>query len=202
MIREPAIDLPNNVQAAAARVWIENSEGHAIAKEAFESTLPLRYAPERQVCHGRSHVARSVQRPALATRWSVKRAMAGRTLYIRFTARIDDAMGTNMVSKARSSRRSRLIRSATSYVPYNPEIWKDLLALTGALEQSLLDNFALIRPAYLSEEDARRRPCAAALRRRHLACYTYDPRAQTDRRRRHGRRAGGVLSAGFKLRAL
>ncbi|EKM49433.1 uncharacterized protein PHACADRAFT_201693 [Phanerochaete carnosa HHB-10118-sp] len=59
MIREPAIDLPNNVQAAAARVWIENSEGHAIAKEAFESTLPLRYAPERQVCHGRSHVARS-----------------------------------------------------------------------------------------------------------------------------------------------
>ncbi|EKM49469.1 uncharacterized protein PHACADRAFT_106956, partial [Phanerochaete carnosa HHB-10118-sp] len=86
MIREPAIDLPNNVQAAAARVWIENSEGHAIAKEAFESTLPLRYAPERQV---------------------VKRAMAGRTLYIRFTARIDDAMGTNMVSKARSSRRSR-----------------------------------------------------------------------------------------------
>ncbi|EKM49434.1 uncharacterized protein PHACADRAFT_201694 [Phanerochaete carnosa HHB-10118-sp] len=72
--------------------------------------------------------------------------MAGRTLYIRFTARIDDVMGTNMVSKARSSRR-RLIRSATSYVPYNPEIWKDLLAPTGALEQSLLDNFALLRPA-------------------------------------------------------
>ncbi|EKM56434.1 uncharacterized protein PHACADRAFT_207672 [Phanerochaete carnosa HHB-10118-sp] len=67
LIREPAIDFPNNVQAAAARGSIENPEGHAIFEEAFESNLPLRQAPERQVCNGRSHAARSVRPPALAT---------------------------------------------------------------------------------------------------------------------------------------
>ncbi|GJE93713.1 3-hydroxy-3-methylglutaryl-coenzyme A reductase [Phanerochaete sordida] len=76
MTRGPAIDFPNIVQAAAARAWIESTEGYAIIKEAFESTS--RFAKLQ----------------------NIKCAMAGRTLYVRFATRTGDAMGMNMISKA------------------------------------------------------------------------------------------------------
>ncbi|EKM48815.1 uncharacterized protein PHACADRAFT_202357 [Phanerochaete carnosa HHB-10118-sp] len=37
---------------------------------------------------------------------------------------------------------------------YDSEIWKERLMSTGVLEQSLLESFVLLRPSYLSEEDA------------------------------------------------
>ncbi|EKM48673.1 uncharacterized protein PHACADRAFT_202532 [Phanerochaete carnosa HHB-10118-sp] len=37
---------------------------------------------------------------------------------------------------------------------YDSEIWKERLMSTGMLEQSLLESFVLLRPSYLSEEDA------------------------------------------------
>ncbi|KAI0701990.1 3-hydroxy-3-methylglutaryl-coenzyme A reductase [Cytidiella melzeri] len=76
MTRGPAIDFPSIVQAAACRAWVESVEGYAIVKEAFESTS--RFAKLQ----------------------SIKCAMAGRTLFVRFATRTGDAMGMNMISKA------------------------------------------------------------------------------------------------------
>ncbi|KAI0089002.1 hydroxymethylglutaryl-coenzyme A reductase-domain-containing protein [Irpex rosettiformis] len=76
MTRGPAIDFPSIVQAAACRAWIESVDGYAIVKDAFEST---------------SRFARLQ---------SIKCAMAGRTLFVRFATRTGDAMGMNMISKA------------------------------------------------------------------------------------------------------
>ncbi|EKM56417.1 uncharacterized protein PHACADRAFT_207661 [Phanerochaete carnosa HHB-10118-sp] len=39
--------------------------------------------------------------------------------------------------------------------PHHPDIWKERLAPTGALKQSLFEDFAAPRPLYLSEEDAK-----------------------------------------------
>ncbi|KAJ3537939.1 hypothetical protein NM688_g6593 [Phlebia brevispora] len=76
MTRGPAIDFPTIVQAAAARAWIESEEGYTLLKEAFESTS--RFAKLQ----------------------NIKCAMAGRTLFVRFSTRTGDAMGMNMISKA------------------------------------------------------------------------------------------------------
>lgn len=75
MTRGPAIDFPSVVDAADALAWIDSEEGYAIMKEAFEST---------------SRFAKLV---------SLKTALAGRTLYVRFATRTGDAMGMNMISK-------------------------------------------------------------------------------------------------------
>lgn len=75
MTRAPAIDFPSITMAAAAKKWIESDAGFAILKEAFESTS--RFA--------------KLQR--------LKTAMAGRTLYVRFSTTTGDAMGMNMISK-------------------------------------------------------------------------------------------------------
>ena len=75
MTRGPAIDFPSIVDAAAARTWIDSEEGYSIMKEAFEST---------------SRFAKLV---------SLKTALAGRTLFVRFATRTGDAMGMNMISK-------------------------------------------------------------------------------------------------------
>ncbi|KAI0341378.1 hypothetical protein BDW22DRAFT_1408044 [Trametopsis cervina] len=76
MTRGPAIDFPSIIQAAAARAWIESTDGYAIVKQSFESTS--RFAKLQ----------------------SIKCAMAGRTLFVRFATRTGDAMGMNMISKA------------------------------------------------------------------------------------------------------
>jgi hydroxymethylglutaryl-CoA reductase (NADPH) len=75
MTRGPAIDFPSIVDAAAAREWIDSEEGYLILKNAFEST---------------SRFAKLV---------SLKTALAGRTLFVRFATRTGDAMGMNMISK-------------------------------------------------------------------------------------------------------
>ncbi|KAH9053184.1 hydroxymethylglutaryl-coenzyme A reductase-domain-containing protein [Lactarius vividus] len=75
MTRGPAIDFPSIALAAAAKAWIDSTEGSSILKEAFESTS--RFA--------------KLQR--------LKAAMAGRTLFVRFATTTGDAMGMNMISK-------------------------------------------------------------------------------------------------------
>ncbi|KAF8634822.1 hypothetical protein AX17_004073 [Amanita inopinata Kibby_2008] len=75
MTRGPAIDFPSITQAAEAKAWIASEEGYAIIKTAFESTS--RFAKLR----------------------SLKTAMAGRTLFVRFATATGDAMGMNMISK-------------------------------------------------------------------------------------------------------
>ena len=75
MTRGPAIDFPSIIDAAAALAWIDSEEGYSIMKEAFEST---------------SRFAKLV---------SLKTALAGRTLFVRFATRTGDAMGMNMISK-------------------------------------------------------------------------------------------------------
>lgn len=75
MTRGPAIDFPSIVIAAQCKAWIASDEGYAIIKEAFESTS--RFAKLQ----------------------SLKTAMAGRTLFVRFATATGDAMGMNMISK-------------------------------------------------------------------------------------------------------
>ncbi len=75
MTRGPAIDFPSIVMAAEARRWIDSPEGFAIIKAAFDST---------------SRFARLQ---------SLRCALAGRTLYVRFATQTGDAMGMNMISK-------------------------------------------------------------------------------------------------------
>lgn len=75
MTRGPAIDFPRMADAANCKVWIDSEEGHAILKEAFEST------------------SRFAKLKKLTT------AVAGRTLYVRFATSTGDAMGMNMISK-------------------------------------------------------------------------------------------------------
>jgi hydroxymethylglutaryl-CoA reductase (NADPH) len=75
MTRGPAVEFPSVLDAGEALRWIESEEGMAVLKRAFEST---------------SRFARLV---------SVKGAMAGRVLYVRFKSTTGDAMGMNMVSK-------------------------------------------------------------------------------------------------------
>lgn len=75
MTRGPAIDFPSIVEAAKAKRWIDHEEGYDVLKEAFESTS--RFAKLQ----------------------SLKVAMAGRTLFVRFATSTGDAMGMNMISK-------------------------------------------------------------------------------------------------------
>lgn len=75
MTRGPAIDFPNIVQAAQARLWIDSPDGYATLKAAFESTS--RFAKLQ----------------------TLECALAGRTLYVRFATQTGDAMGMNMISK-------------------------------------------------------------------------------------------------------
>ncbi|KAJ7619403.1 hydroxymethylglutaryl-coenzyme A reductase-domain-containing protein [Roridomyces roridus] len=75
MTRGPAIDFPSIVEAARAKAWIASPDGYSAIKAAFEST---------------SRFARLT---------SLKTAMAGRTLFVRFATATGDAMGMNMISK-------------------------------------------------------------------------------------------------------
>ena len=75
MTRGPAIDFPSIKLAAQAKAWVDSEEGYAEMKATFESTS--RFAKLK----------------------SLKTAMAGRTMYIRFATTTGDAMGMNMISK-------------------------------------------------------------------------------------------------------
>ncbi|GAA6004428.1 uncharacterized protein JCM10292_007063 [Rhodotorula paludigena] len=75
MTRGPALSFPSVVMCAAAKRWVDSDEGSNILKAAFNST---------------SRFARLK---------SLKAAMAGRTLFVRFATQTGDAMGMNMISK-------------------------------------------------------------------------------------------------------
>jgi hydroxymethylglutaryl-CoA reductase (NADPH) len=75
MTRGPCVTFPTLARAAAAKVWIDSEEGRSIITAAFNST---------------SRFAR------LQT---LKTALAGTYLYIRFKTTTGDAMGMNMISK-------------------------------------------------------------------------------------------------------
>ncbi|PGG98462.1 hydroxymethylglutaryl-CoA reductase (NADPH) [Blastomyces parvus] len=75
MTRGPCVAFPTLARAGAAKVWLDSEEGQAVMKSAFNST---------------SRFARLQ---------SMKTAMAGTNLYIRFKTTTGDAMGMNMISK-------------------------------------------------------------------------------------------------------
>lgn len=75
MTRGPCVSFPTIKQAGAAKIWLDSEQGQATIKQAFDST---------------SRFAR------LQT---VKTALAGNLLYIRFRTTTGDAMGMNMISK-------------------------------------------------------------------------------------------------------
>ena len=75
MTRGPALAFPSLIECAAAKRWIDSDEGATLMKAAFNAT---------------SRFARLQ---------SLKTAMAGRTLYVRFATQTGDAMGMNMISK-------------------------------------------------------------------------------------------------------
>lgn len=75
MTRGPVVDFPTVTEAARAKRWIDSPQGATVIRDAFDST---------------SRFARLQ---------SLRCAMAGRTLYIRFATSTGDAMGMNMISK-------------------------------------------------------------------------------------------------------
>lgn len=75
MTRGPCVAFRNLTRAGAAKLWLDSEEGQKIMKKAFNST---------------SRFARLQ---------SMKTALAGTYLYIRFKTTTGDAMGMNMISK-------------------------------------------------------------------------------------------------------
>jgi hydroxymethylglutaryl-CoA reductase (NADPH) len=75
MTRGPCIAFPTLARAGAAKIWLDSDEGQRVMKAAFNST---------------SRFARLQ---------SLKTAIAGTNLYVRFKATTGDAMGMNMISK-------------------------------------------------------------------------------------------------------
>ncbi|KAH7120913.1 3-hydroxy-3-methylglutaryl-coenzyme A reductase [Dendryphion nanum] len=75
MTRGPCIGFDSLVRAGAAKIWLDSEEGQRVMKNAFNST---------------SRFARLQ---------SMKTAIAGTNLYVRFKTTTGDAMGMNMISK-------------------------------------------------------------------------------------------------------
>jgi hydroxymethylglutaryl-CoA reductase (NADPH) len=75
MTRGPCVKFPSARRAGEAKVWVDDEEGQKMLKTAFDST---------------SRFAR------LQT---IKTAIAGNKLFIRFKTKTGDAMGMNMISK-------------------------------------------------------------------------------------------------------
>jgi hydroxymethylglutaryl-CoA reductase (NADPH) len=75
MTRGPCIGFDSLVRAGAAKNWLDSEEGQKTMKDAFNSTS--RFARLR----------------------SMKSAIAGTNIYVRFRATTGDAMGMNMISK-------------------------------------------------------------------------------------------------------
>ncbi|KAF2029497.1 hypothetical protein EK21DRAFT_67619 [Setomelanomma holmii] len=75
MTRGPCIGFDSLVRAGAAKNWLDSDEGQQTMKDAFNSTS--RFARLR----------------------SMRSAIAGTNIYVRFRATTGDAMGMNMISK-------------------------------------------------------------------------------------------------------
>jgi hydroxymethylglutaryl-CoA reductase (NADPH) len=89
MTRGPALEFSNLRECANARAWVESEEGSTTLKAAFNTTS------------------------SYARLQTLKCAMAGRTLYIRFTTQTGDAMGMNMISKGTE----RALETMMEYFP-------------------------------------------------------------------------------------
>lgn len=75
MTRGPCVLFPSLSRAGGCKIWLDSEEGQKTIKKAFNST---------------SRFARLQH---------IKTALAGTTLFIRFTTTTGDAMGMNMISK-------------------------------------------------------------------------------------------------------
>ncbi|KAJ2741426.1 3-hydroxy-3-methylglutaryl-coenzyme A (HMG-CoA) reductase isozyme [Coemansia sp. BCRC 34301] len=75
MTRGPCLQMPNVMRAGALKIWLESDAGFADVRSAFQATS--RFAKLR----------------------TLKVAIAGRLVYVRFTTFTGDAMGMNMISK-------------------------------------------------------------------------------------------------------
>ncbi|KAK9462906.1 uncharacterized protein V1516DRAFT_684294 [Lipomyces oligophaga] len=75
MTRGPCVEFPSLARAGQAKLWLDSDEGQKTMKKAFDST---------------SRFARLS---------SLKTAIAGSMLFIRFRTTTGDAMGMNMISK-------------------------------------------------------------------------------------------------------
>ncbi|KAJ2004820.1 3-hydroxy-3-methylglutaryl-coenzyme A (HMG-CoA) reductase isozyme [Coemansia thaxteri] len=75
MTRGPCLQMPGVARAGALKAWLESDAGLAAVRAAFEATS--RFAKLR----------------------SLKVALAGRLVFVRFTTFTGDAMGMNMISK-------------------------------------------------------------------------------------------------------
>ncbi|PIA13731.1 3-hydroxy-3-methyl-glutaryl-CoA reductase [Coemansia reversa NRRL 1564] len=75
MTRGPCLQMPSVLRAAALKAWLESDSGLADVRAAFQATS--RFAKLR----------------------SLKIALAGRLVFVRFTTFTGDAMGMNMISK-------------------------------------------------------------------------------------------------------
>jgi hydroxymethylglutaryl-CoA reductase (NADPH) len=75
MTRGPCVSFPTLARAGEAKIWLDSEEGQRVMKDAFNST---------------SRFARLQ---------SMRTALAGTNLYIRFRTTTGDAMGMNMISK-------------------------------------------------------------------------------------------------------
>ncbi|POV95799.1 hypothetical protein PSTT_16052 [Puccinia striiformis] len=100
MTRGPALEFPNLIMAAPAKSWVESEEGRVKLEEAFDST---------------SRFTRLI---------SLKTALAGRTLHVRFGTRRGGAMGMNMMSKGTEAA-LRLMKTSA----YFPQM--NILSLSG-----------------------------------------------------------------------
>ncbi|POW20663.1 hypothetical protein PSHT_03299 [Puccinia striiformis] len=100
MTRGPALEFPNLIMAAPAKSWVESEEGRVKLEEAFDST---------------SQFTRLI---------SLKTALAGRTLHVRFGTRRGGAMGMNMMSKGTEAA-LRLMKTSA----YFPQM--NILSLSG-----------------------------------------------------------------------
>jgi hydroxymethylglutaryl-CoA reductase (NADPH) len=89
MTRGPALEFTSLKETAAARAWIESEEGSNTLKAAFNTTS------------------------SFARLQSLKCAMAGRTLFVRFATQTGDAMGMNMISKGTE----RALETMMEYFP-------------------------------------------------------------------------------------
>ncbi|KAK9466071.1 hydroxymethylglutaryl-coenzyme A reductase-domain-containing protein [Lipomyces arxii] len=88
MTRGPCVQFPNLARAGAAKLWLDSDEGQRTMKKAFDST---------------SRFARLS---------SLKTAIAGSLLYIRFRTTTGDAMGMNMISKGVEHALNVMVESA------------------------------------------------------------------------------------------
>ncbi|ORX50128.1 3-hydroxy-3-methylglutaryl coenzyme A reductase [Hesseltinella vesiculosa] len=75
MTRGPCVEFPSAMMAAECKQWVDHGDGKRVLTEAFNSTS--RFARVR----------------------SLKVALAGKLVYIRFATTTGDAMGMNMISK-------------------------------------------------------------------------------------------------------